>query len=330
MKVILQAHREGHLSVLPLQVEPFLMRPLVYPGWVTQPSAVLLLPSPWPGRIKKVQPNFVLQRPWEHRVFLWSKTEHWEALYSPLCCLAETDKPKVNFGAPFPGGRPRHPEEHRPIQIPRALRALQGLVSSSPGGDVPRAVPSPDPVRGAAGPGAARGQGRASRCPRCWTRPGAGLQHPPLRGLPRAPPAPGPAHVPAGSGRVRGSFRGGRITAANWTGLEEKKWDLRGEQGAPHSHVPAAVAARLGTGETAQPSMNIWVQAGPFPWRFRCMHPDIQPTDMAWMTNGTRSPTPATRRHVGESPRAWDACLRHWSQILALQGHQDPMVVFML
>lgn len=60
------------------------------------------------------------------------------------------------------------------------------------------------------------------------------------------------------------------------------------------------------------------------------MHPHPQATGMAQTTNGTRSPTPAACGHVGESPRAQDACLRHWSQILAEQGHQAPMAVFML
>lgn len=162
MKVILQADREDHLSVLPLQTEPFLICPLADPGWVTHPSATLLFLPPRPLEIKTVRPNFVLRRPRQRSVSPRPKTEHWEGLDSPIYRLPETHKPEVNFGSPCPGGRSQHPVEHSPIQT-WDIAGFAGVGECQPGKGCPPRRPGPAQP----GPGAARGQGRASRCPRC-------------------------------------------------------------------------------------------------------------------------------------------------------------------
>lgn len=257
MKVILQADREDHLSVLPLQTEPFLICPLADPGWVTHPSATLLFLPPRPLEIKTVRPNFVLRRPRQRSVSPRPKTEHWEGLDSPIYRLPETHKPEVNFGSPCPGGRSQHPVEHSPIQT-WDIAGFAGVGECQPGKGCPPPTPRPCPARARRRPRA--GQGKPLSAVLIPARLRAAAPSAP-RGAPGPPLTPGPAHVLGVSGRARGQLRGGLIAAAKWTGEEV---GFKGGKGSSRSHASPAVLARLGTGERAELSLTIWVQTGPF------------------------------------------------------------------
>jgi len=166
--------------------------------------------------------------------------------------------------------------------------------------------------------------------------PESGVPRPcPALGSGVPPPCPAPAlHPPegrAGQAAVRGaepaSWPGGRGEGAlqrrldcgcELNGAQGEEVGFQVEEGSSHCHIPPAVAARPGTGEQVQ--MNL--SKSRLGLSYEGSH--IQATGMAQTNSGTRCPTPAACGYVDESPQAQDACLRHWSQMLAEQGHQGP------